>query len=294
MNPPAQPASVPAVCAPESATAPAPREQLARASAVLAAAGCETPRLDAELLLAHALGTSRERLLFGEYALDAGAASEFARLIERRARAREPVAYITGRRAFRSLELAVDARALIPRPETELLVEVGLRLRAGASVLDVGTGSGAVALALAHERPDLALSASDVDGGALELARENAAALGIDVRFHLANLLDGLRDEFDAVLANLPYVADRERSLLAPEILRHEPPLALFAGADGLSAVNALIAQAAARTRLELLALEIGAGQADAVAARMREHRFERLEVERDVAGIERVVIGRR
>jgi len=267
-----------------------PRALLAHAAAVLAAAGCETPRLDAEVLLAHAAGTSRERLLLDQRELDDAVASAFESALERRARTREPVAYITGRRAFRRLELAVDRRALIPRPETELLVEVGLRLPHGASVIDVGTGCGAVALALAQERPDLRVSAADVSPRALALARENTRALGIDVALRRADLLAGLPDEFDAVLANLPYVAERERELLAPEIA-HEPSLALFAGASGLDAIRALIAQAASRKRIELLALEVGAGQAGTVAALMRERRFARVEVERDLAGIERVVV---
>ena len=271
------------------------REAIAAGAATLAAAGCEMPRLDAELLLAHVLGSSRERLLLDlRRELDPACERAFDQALDRRARTREPVAYITGRRAFRALELAVDERALIPRPETELLVETAARLPEGAAVLDVGTGCGAVALALAHERRDLLVSASDLDRGALELACENARALGIGVRLHRADLLEGLPDEFDAVIANLPYVPEREHPQLAPEITRHEPPQALFAGPDGLSAIRALIAQAAARPRLSLLALEVGAGQARAVAALMRGHGFGNVEVERDLAGIERVLAGRR
>src|SRR5205085_157818 len=128
------------------------------------------------------------------------------------------------------IELGVDRRALVPRPETELLVEAALGLPAGAHVLDLGTGSGAVALALKAERPDLQLAGSDVSEAALELARANGARLGLEVRWLRSDLLSGLADEFDAILANLPYVADSERPTLAPEILRHEPPEALFAG----------------------------------------------------------------
>ena len=271
---------------------PTARAVLADAAATLASAGCETPRLDAEVLLAHVLGTTRERLLLdGASELDAHAVGAFAGAIERRAGAREPVAYITGRRAFRRLELAVDPRALIPRPETELLVEIGLRLPRGAAVLDVGTGCGAIALALADERPDLRVSASDVSAGALALARENARALAIDVAFTRSELLSDVADEVDAVLANLPYVAESEREQLAPEIRVHEPPGALFAGADGLSAIRSLIAQAACRRRLRLLALEVGAGQARTVAALARKHGFAGVEIERDLAGIERAVI---
>jgi len=271
------------------------RDALAAAARTLAAAGCETPRLDAEVLLADVLGTSREWLLLDSARPldDDHAARDFDAALRRRARAREPVAYIPRRRSFHLLELAVDERALIPRPETELLVEIGLRLPHGAAVLDVGTGCGAVALALAHERPDLRVSASDVDPLALALARENARVLGLEVELYRADLLAGLPDEFDAVLANLPYVAEHERALLAPEI-SHEPPLALFAGEDGLAAIRALIEQAASRPRLELLALEVGAAQGRAVAGLVREHRFGFVELERDLAGVERVVLAQR
>jgi len=267
------------------------RAALADGAALLAAAGCDTPRLDAEVLLAHAAGTSRERLLLEQDELYGTVARAFESALARRARTREPVAYIIGRRAFRRLELAVDRRALIPRPETELLVDVGLQLPRGAAVIDVGTGCGAVALALAKERPDLRVSAGELSPQALALASENARALGIDITLRRADLLSGLPDEFDAVLANLPYVAEGERELLAPEIA-HEPPLALFAGADGLDAIRALIAQAASRERVELLALEVGAGQAGAVAALLRQRRFARVQIERDLAGIERIVVG--
>ena len=217
-------------------TGPTPvRDAIAAGAAALSAAGCDTPRLDAEVLLAHVLGSTRERVLVDPARpLDECAAREFDAALERRARAREPVAYITRRRHFRHLELAVDERALIPRPETELLVEIGARLPRGAAVIDVGTGCGAVALALAHERPDLRVGPGDVDPRALTLAGENASALGLEVELYRSDILAGVPDEFDAVLANLPYVA-------------------------------------------ELL----------------REHRFCGIEIERDLAGIERVVLAR-
>jgi release factor glutamine methyltransferase len=247
------------------------------------------------LLLAHALGVSRERLMIeGGLSVRGPAVRVFQDAVRRRARDREPVAYIVGRRAFRRLELLVDRRALIPRPETELLVKVGLGLDSGARVLDVGTGCGAVALALKDERPDLEVAASDADDSALELARANGRRLGLEVRLLRADLLAGVPPGFDALLCNPPYVAESQRRELAPEILRHEPPAALFAGPDGLSTIRALLGQTAARSDLGLTALEVGAGQAPAVAELMRAAGFPSVRAERDLAGIERVVVGER
>jgi release factor glutamine methyltransferase len=257
----------------------------------LAAAGCATPRLDAELLLAAALAVGRERLVIDrDQRLDPSAAQRFAASLARRV-AREPVAYILGRREFRYLTLTVDRRVLIPRPETELLVEVGLELGSGAVVVDVGTGSGAVALALKHERPDLLVRGTDVSVDALAVARGNAARLGLEVEFAAADLLDGA--PCDAVLANLPYVP--EGAALEPEIARFEPPGALFAGADGLVLVRRLIAASAGGSASggpALLAVEIGPEQAAEVARLMRAAGFSSVGVRRDLAGSERVVIG--
>jgi release factor glutamine methyltransferase len=161
-------------------------------------------------------------------------------------------------------------------------------------VLDVGTGSGAVALALKDERPDLQLAGSERSGEALALARANGRRLGLAVSWLHADLLVGVPDRFGAVLANLPYVADGERGALAPEITRHEPAQALFAGADGLGAIRALLAALSRRPRVHLAALEVGAGHAPAVAALMRRAGFPAVAAERDLAGIERVVVGRR
>jgi release factor glutamine methyltransferase len=243
--------------------------------------------LDAELLLASVLDVDRARLVIDrDAALDVDAADRFEALVARRVE-REPVAYILGRRAFRRLELFVDRRVLIPRPETELLVEVGLSLAHGASVVDVGTGSGAVALALKDERPDLRVSGADVSADAVAVARANAARLGLEVRFVAADLLN---DVFaDAVLANLPYVADGAE--LPPEITRYEPPGALFAGADGLDVIRRAVAAVAGPT-VGLLALEIGAEQADAVSQLMWDAGFAEVAVRRDLAGLDRVVVG--
>jgi release factor glutamine methyltransferase len=272
---------------------PAVRMALALATADLRDAGCESPRLDAELLLADALGSTRTALhLRPERELPNEACERFARALARR-RAREPVAYILGRRAFRHIELSVDPRVLVPRPETELLVEVALGLPRGARVADVGTGSGAVALALKHERPDLVVHATDASDDALAVARGNAAALGLEVTFAHGDLLEAIDPlPLDAVLSNPPYVAEHEREGLAPEIADHEPPGALFAGADGLDVLRRLIPAAAARA--PFVAVEIGAGQAPAVEALLRAEGMTEVTAHRDLAGHERVVVGRR
>jgi release factor glutamine methyltransferase len=271
------------------------RDALDGAITAITAAGCETPRLDAELLLADTLCVSRERLILDSDLLVEGPAVRvFQNAVRRRAVGREPVAYILGRRGFRGLEVAVDPRALIPRPETELLVEMGLGLPRGARVLDVGTGGGAVALALKDERPDLLLTGSDLSEDALALARANGERLGLAVSWLCADLLASVPDEFDAILSNPPYIADSARSSLAPEILRHEPSEALFAGPDGLAAIRALLAQVAGRGRVKMVALELGAGQAETVSHMMGEAGFGSVRAELDLSGIERVVVGER
>jgi release factor glutamine methyltransferase len=271
------------------------RDALDGAITAIAAAGCETPRLDAEVLLAHVLGVTREQLLLDRDLLVAGpAVRAYQDAVRRRSIEREPVAYIVGHRGFRHLELNVDRRVLVPRPETELLLETALELKSGAAVLDLGTGSGAVALALKDERPDLELTGSDVSADALEVAAANGRRLGLDVRWVQADLLAGIADEFDAVLANPPYIAEPERAQLAPEILRHEPPGALFAGPDGLSVIRALLAALAQRPRVAMVAIEVGSGQAPAVSELARAAGFRELASRRDLAGIERVVVGER
>ena len=258
------------------------REALSAAVPALEAAGCETARLDAELLMADALNVDRSLLVaHPETAVSAGAARVIGERVRRRV-AREPVAYILARKGFRHIDLLVDSRVLIPRPETELLVEIALELPAGASVHDVGTGSGAVALALLHERPDLHVSASDASPAAIDVARANAARLGLVLELEV---LDGLpQRSFDLVLANLPYVADHELPELAPEIRRYEPRQALAGGADGLEPIRGLVAQAATGTRL---ALEHAPHQAAAVRALLVQP-----VTRRDLAGRERVTVG--
>ena len=272
------------------------REALDSAVIAIAAAGSDTPRLDAEVLLADALGIDRTALFTRpDREVKGPAVRAFQDAVRRRSAGREPVAYITGRRGFRHLDLAVDGRVLVPRPETELLVEIGIALRAqGARVVDVGTGSGAIALALAQERPDLEVHATDSSADALDVARANAVRLGLDgaVTFHEGDLLAGV-GEVDAVLSNPPYVAEGDRATLAPEITRHEPPGALFAGEDGLDVIRRLV-PAAAQGGARLLAIELGEGQAAAVAQLMHASGFVSVHARRDLAGIERVVVGTR
>jgi release factor glutamine methyltransferase len=264
-------------------------EALDSAVVALRAAGVDTPRLDAEVLLAHALGTERLRLLGDHDArVEGPAVRAFQDAVRRRAVAREPVAYITGVKGFRRLDIAVDPRVLIPRPETETLVEAALAvLPQGARVVDVGTGSGAVALALKDERPDLEVVATDVSQDALAVARANAQRLGLEIELVRGDLLGGA-GEVDAVVSNPPYVEDAAQ--LAPEIVRHEPALALRAGPDGLDVLRRLVPAAAARGAA-LLAVELGAGQADAVEVFAREAGFSRSERRADLAGIDRVVL---
>jgi release factor glutamine methyltransferase len=259
------------------------------------AAFSETPRLDAELLLAEALGCGRERLVLDrDRPLDRAHGDRFAALIDRR-RSHEPVAYLLGRRGFRHLTLAVDARVLIPRPETELLVEAALALPGGASVVDVGTGSGAVALALKQERPDLEVAAADISPDAIEVARANAHRLNLDVSFRVGDLLGGFAQLPDAVLANLPYVPDD--MVLMDDVAEYEPSGALRGGADGLDPIRRLIGSIGERplaVRPSLLALEIGAEQGAAVAGLVRSAGYAPVEVRRDLAGLDRVVVGMR
>jgi release factor glutamine methyltransferase len=275
------------------ATAGRVREALVAATDAFAAAGVESPRLDAEVLLSEATGWDRVRLASEpEAAVDAGAGRRFGEMVRRRIR-REPVAYIVGRKGFRRIELAIDDRALIPRPETELLVDVALELKP-RTVLDVGTGSGAIALAVADELPECEVMGTDTSDGALDLARENCERLELSgrVRFERGTVPAGRA--FDLVLANLPYVGQGELAELQPEIARHEPRTALVAGADGLETIATVAAPATAALEPGgALALEVGAGQAGPVAELLLDLGFFQVEGRQDLAGIPRVVLGR-
>jgi release factor glutamine methyltransferase len=265
------------------------RDALDSALIAITAAGSDTPRLDAEVLLAAAMGVGRAAIVADPgRELEPAAARAFQDAVRRRAR-REPVAYILGRRGFRYLELEVDARVLVPRPESEHVVEAALGLPQGARVVDVGTGSGAIALALKHERPDLDVTGTDVSADALAVARANAARLGLDVTWREGDLLAGIA-EADAVVSNPPYVQEGAR---VPPELGYEPRAALLAGPTGLEVYERL-APAAAATGARFAAFEVGEGQAGAVGALLRGADFERIEIVPDLAGIERVVVARR
>jgi release factor glutamine methyltransferase len=215
-------------------------------------------------------------------------------MVRRRIR-REPVAYILGRKGFRRLELLVDRRVLIPRPETELLVEVALEL-APEAVIDVGTGSGAIALAIADELPDVRVTGIDTSLDPLRVAQANCDRLGLADRVDfvsggVSSLPDG---RFNLLVANLPYVSEGEWGSLQPEIREYEPREALVAGQTGLEAIEALLADLGGRDpRVGAIALEVGAAQADSTAGLMRTAGYEEVETRDDLAGIARVVLGR-
>ncbi len=270
-------------------------EVLRRSTDHLAAHGSETPRLDAELLLGRALGCKRiELYMHLDRPLTAAELDEARTLVARRAR-REPLQYVLGEWGFRRLTLAVDRRALIPRPETEVVVERALALLAGREaprVLDVGTGGGAIALALADEHPGARVTGIDVSAGALALAHENAERAGLSIELVRHDLRRGLpAGPWDLVISNPPYVDQGERDMLPPEVRDWEPDEALYG--DGLH-------EAIARSALPLLVpggalvLEAGDGQAPVAARVLEGLGYRDVLVTDDLAGRERVVEGRR
>ena len=270
------------------------------ASANLRARGTETPRLDAELLLGEVLGCDRVKLITdAERPLSKVELGAYRELHKRRRRG-EPVAYLRGWREFFGRMFEVDRRVLVPRPETELLVEVGLRrsrhLSLSARCLDVCTGSGCVAITLAKERPTTTVVASDISADALAVARANALRLGAViglVRSDLYGALQGQRHSFDLITANPPYISDGDMAELPVEIRLFEPPLALAAGGDGLSVIRRLISGAPAMLRPGgVLALEVGAGTAEQVCQLLSAAGFRELSRDRDYGGHERVVSG--
>jgi release factor glutamine methyltransferase len=265
--------------------------------------GLDSPRLDAELLLAHVLGVDRVRLFVDfERALAPGELSRFRELIQRRRRA-EPVAYILGAREFFGLKFFVDRRVLVPRPDTETLVEVALERTKEAHLygeaLDLCTGSGCVALAFAARRPTWRVTGSDISADSINVARGNAERLGLisSMRFLVSDVDDAIPPEarFDLVTANAPYIPTEDVAALPLDIRDHEPHLALDGGADGLGVVRRVIE--AARRRLKpqgIVALEVGYDQAARAAALLEEAGFRDVERRKDYGGVERVVSGRR
>lgn len=287
---------------------PTLREVLRAATIQLDRAGVDAPRNTARLLLAHALGTSKEWVIAHDDELIAPEAhARFLALVQRVV-AREPLAYVLGHRPFYDLDLLVDARVLIPRPETEALVDLALvALRevsaAPFACVDVGTGSGAIAIAIAKHAPTARVLATDLSREALHVARANAAryALSERIAFVQADLLAPLAALPPVIVANLPYVAHAEIEALPPEIRAHEPRLALDGGEDGLALVRRLLTQIAQRVRegrgvaWHAAFLEIGAAQGAAALEAARALLPEaHASVQRDLAGLDRVLVLRR
>ena len=273
--------------------------ETASAEACLRTARARIETSEAALLLAHVLGRSRGWLYaHGDAPVPAGDRARFDQLVARRA-CGEPVAYLLGTRGFWRFELAVTSATLIPRPETELLVELALAripVRSAAKVADLGTGSGAIALAIASERPQARVVAVDISGDALEVARDNAAALGLDnVEFRRGDWLSPLAGErFDLVVSNPPYIAEGDAHLAQGD-LRFEPRGALASGADGLEAIRAIVAGAPAHLREGgWLLVEHGWEQGAAVRALYGVAGLVDVATECDLEHRERVTLGRR
>ncbi len=264
------------------------------------ARGIENPRLDAEVLLAHATKKTRTELvieMMRELAPNELAA--FRDLVKRR-RAREPVAYLCGKREFFGRPFLVDARVLVPRPDTETLVTVALErsvhLSLSARVLDLCTGSGCVAITLGRERPTTQVLATDASADALAVARENALRLGAyNVAFRQADLFAGILEHFDVITANPPYIASGDVPGLQPDIVKFEPRIALDGGPDGLEFYRRIAAGAGERLAPGgVLAVEVGEGQAAAVADLFAQTGLTDVQRTRDYGRIERVVSGRK
>jgi release factor glutamine methyltransferase len=270
-------------------------EVLRRATEYLAGKGVESPRLDAELLLGKALGRSRVQLYMEHDRPLAGPERDAFRELIRRRGEREPLAYVLGEWGFRRLTLTTDRRALVPRPETEVLVERCLALLDGAAaprVLDVGTGTGAIALAIADEHPGASVRALDVSPEALALARENVERTGVAVELVEQDLTGGLGDaEYDLVVSNPPYVTEAEWATLQPEVRDWEPRLATV-GEDHTDEI-ADHARDALRPGGHLV-LEVADLRAQDVAALLERCGYEDVTVTEDLAGRDRIVEGRR
>ena len=276
---------------------------LMEAEAILAAAGVETPRADAEWLLAGILGVGRAALAVNaRRPLVAVSAARYDDAVQRRAR-REPLQRILGWEEFRGLRFRLTPDVLIPRPETELFVELALGLLPAPGsgqrprVLDVGTGSGCIACAVAHERHDVAVTAVDVSAAAAAVARRNVDALGVGVRVVVADLVTATAGaSVDLLVANLPYLPDTLIGALAPEVAEHEPRLALAGGPDGLDVIRRLIpgARRVLRSGGAVMLETSGAAQAHAVAGLLAAAGFVDVVTHDDLAGVTRFAAGRR
>lgn len=274
-------------------------EALRQAATHLHNEGVDSPRLDADLLLAHVLGVNRAAVLARpERVLTPKELTRFRALVARRGQ-REPLAYIVGHREFYGLEFAVGPHVLVPRPETELLVETALGIVRGREgpfqIADVGTGSGAVAVTLAHHLPSAMVYALDASADALEVASLNAHRHGVSdrVRCLLGDLLKPLPGSVSLITANLPYVTSEEWQGLAPEIRLYEPRTALDGGPDGLDHIRSLLDSAGSHLhRGGSLLLEIGASQGAAVSALARDSfPRARIDLRQDYAGLDRLVM---
>jgi release factor glutamine methyltransferase len=297
---------------------------LETATQQLARAGCDTPKLDAEVLLAHTLNTERSRLyLYPNAVLTPQQLDDFGQLINRRA-VREPVAYLTGHKEFFGLDFLVNRHALIPRPETELLVETvllnqqlrinpapfqaprgaatperrsqtGLERKDRLFIADIGAGSGCIAVTLAKHLTRANVIAADISGQAIALARQNAARHQVSDRVHfvISNLLASLAGPFDIIVSNPPYVSQPDLLACMPEVAHYEPRLALAGGADGLEIINKLLTQA--KTKLKsngCLLVEIGWNQGEAVKNLARRYLPEAtIEVKKDLAHLDRLLV---
>lgn len=217
----------------------------------------------------------------------------FDELVARRVE-HEPVAYITGHHKFRGLDLVIDDRVLIPRTETEPLIEEAVYLPPNSSVIDVGTGSGAIALAIKNERKDLIVWGSDISKDALDVAAINSDKLNLDVEWKCADLLEGIKGEFSAVVANMPYLPVSKKGTYAPEMVEHEPQVALWGGADGYDIIRRLLQQASARKSIKFIALEIGLGQEHDVVKLVKDSGFNTVYGTTDKKNNIRAIIGKR
>jgi release factor glutamine methyltransferase len=268
------------------------RDALGAAKDAFEAVGIESPAVDARLLLAEVSGRSvADLIVSGTETITPSQARQFSESVRRRLR-REPVAYIVGRKGFRHIELDVDPRVLVPRPETEMLVEFAV-LEQPESVLEIGTGSGAVSLAIASEVPGCRVTAGDISTEALEVARSNAGRLGLTDRVRFFEGTWPAPGSFDLIVANLPYVASGDD--LPPEVRDWEPPVALYPGESGLECFEQVLGDLPkSGIQTPVIALETGCDQGLPVARLLEEAGFAETAIHTDLAGLDRMVTGRR